>query len=38
MTYITGDTHREFYKLHNIEKTKIILLQGIMKLGDMLGF
>ena len=22
MIYITGDTHREFYRLHNIEKNK----------------
>ena len=22
MIYITGDTHREFYKLHDVEKNK----------------
>lgn len=31
MIYITGDTHREFYKLHDIEKNKnnmLIILGG----------
>ena len=26
MIYITGDTHRDFYRIHDIEKNKDILL------------
>ena len=30
MIYITGDTHREFYRLHNIEQNKdnILIILG----------
>ena len=28
MIYITGDTHREFYRLHNIEKNNMLIILG----------
>ena len=28
MIYITGDTHREFYKLHDIEKNNMLIILG----------
>ena len=28
MIYITGDTHREFYRLHDIEKNNMLIILG----------
>ena len=33
MIYITGDTHREFYKLHDIEKNKNNFIAGHYEVG-----
>ena len=31
MFFITGDTHREFYRLHDIEKNNMLIILGDRK-------